>query len=361
MTTRDGPQAAHARVRRDVPTPAGAVALPGLPGLPGASARLYRGTDDVPGIVDVLHESRRADRVAWLPSVDEVRHEFAHPVNEVPERDALLVERDGRIVAWVRTSWSLRDDGYVYRTFGAVHPQVRRKGIGRALLHWGQRRLREAANGHPDGVPCAFGAETLGGEDGAKALLASDGYRPVRYFAEMHRLLRDPIPAFDIPAGLELRPLASADHRRVFEAQAEAFRDHWGNREWTDADFAAIFSGPNMDASLWQVVWDGDEVAGVIDTAIHAAENELLGVRHGWLEHISVRRPWRGRGLAKTRIVRTMLALRERGMSTAALGVDAENPTGAFGLYESLGFRVADRMEVLRKPLDDELPSAPGR
>jgi ribosomal protein S18 acetylase RimI-like enzyme len=46
-----------------------------------------------------------------------------------------------------------------------------------------------------------------------------------------------------------------------------------------------------------------------------------------------------------------MARLRERGFDQAALGVDAENPTGALRLYERLGF-VVDRSAVgYRKPI----------
>ena len=48
----------------------------------------------------------------------------------------------------------------------------------------------------------------------------------------------------------------------------------------------------------------------------------------GWLEHISVRRPWRRRGLASALIARSLRVLRERGFEEAALGVDAENLVG---------------------------------
>jgi ribosomal protein S18 acetylase RimI-like enzyme len=39
-------------------------------------------------------------------------------------------------------------------------------------------------------------------------------------------------------------------------------------------------------------------------------------------------------------------------MTTAILGVDADNPTGALGLYEAAGFAVHDRFVALRKPLE---------
>jgi GNAT superfamily N-acetyltransferase len=66
---------------------------------------------------------------------------------------------------------------------------------------------------------------------------------------------------------------------------------------------------------------------------------------------VSVRRPWRGRGLAKALIARSLAVLRERGMAVAVLGVDAANPTGALQLYERFGFAPHRRWTTVRKPL----------
>jgi ribosomal protein S18 acetylase RimI-like enzyme len=80
-------------------------------------------------------------------------------------------------------------------------------------------------------------------------------------------------------------------------------------------------------------------------------ENEELGVARGWLEHISVRRPWRKRGLAGALIADSLQALKARGLTEGALGVDAENPSGALRLYESLGFRRHQTGIAFRKDL----------
>ena len=71
----------------------------------------------------------------------------------------------------------------------------------------------------------------------------------------------------------------------------------------------------------------------------------------GWLEHISVRRPWRGRGLGRALTAEGLRRLRAAGMTEAMLGVDAENPTGALGLYERLGFEVHQRTTAYRLEL----------
>ena len=95
----------------------------------------------------------------------------------------------------------------------------------------------------------------------------------------------------------------------------------------------------SRDPTLWQVAWDGDEIVGMVRPFINAEENARFGVRRGWCENISTRAPWRGRGVASALISRALRALRERGMTEAALGVDAQNETGALRLYQAMGFR----------------------
>ena len=173
----------------------------------------------------------------------------------------------------------------------------------------------------------------------------------MRYaFTMIHRHVRDaePIP---MPDGIELRPVTPDQHRPVFDADDEAFRDHFEYRAATEQDFVATFSQPDIDTSLWKVGWDGDRIAGCVLPYIWKEENETLGVKRAWLESVSTRRPWRRRGLARALIAASLVELRERGIEEALLGVDAENPTGALALYEGLGFEVKLRSMSYRKAL----------
>jgi ribosomal protein S18 acetylase RimI-like enzyme len=52
-------------------------------------------------------------------------------------------------------------------------------------------------------------------------------------------------------------------------------------------------------------------------------------------------------------VAESLRALRDAGMTSATLGVDAENPTGALGVYEANGFSVRRRGLILRRPLTD--------
>jgi ribosomal protein S18 acetylase RimI-like enzyme len=50
-------------------------------------------------------------------------------------------------------------------------------------------------------------------------------------------------------------------------------------------------------------------------------------------------------------IAQSLVALKERGMTEAALGVDAENISGALRLYVFMGYRVVKTNTIYRKPL----------
>jgi ribosome biogenesis GTPase len=230
-----------------------------------------------------------------------------------------------------------------------VHPGVRRQGVGRAILHGLEELARDMAAEVSTQPRRFYASWCVDSAEETRTLLTDEGYRPVRYFVEMVRDALADVPPVPLPDGLEMRPVEPADHRRIFDAQAEAFRDHWGARDWTDEMFEGLFRAPDLDTSLWRVAWAGDEVASVCANWVYAAENERLGVRRAWLEQVSVRRPWRRRGVARALIAASLHAFAERGLTSAALGVDSDNPTGALGLYEGLGFRVHKPATSYRK------------
>jgi ribosomal protein S18 acetylase RimI-like enzyme len=175
----------------------------------------------------------------------------------------------------------------------------------------------------------------------------------VRHFYAMVRPTLDDLPDAPLPAGLEIRDVQPEDMQAIFEAEVEAFRDHWGFAEPDATERDRFFNDPvESDTSLWRVAWDGPQVAGMVRSYIHPEQNERLGQKRGWVEHISVRRPWRRRGLARALIAASFPLLRERGMTEAALGVDAQNESGAVGIYERCGFRVVSRSSDFSRTLE---------
>ncbi len=50
-------------------------------------------------------------------------------------------------------------------------------------------------------------------------------------------------------------------------------------------------------------------------------------------------------------VAESLRALRDDGMTSAVLGVDAENPTGALGVYVANGFGVHRKGQTFRRPM----------
>lgn len=332
------------------------IAVDDAPRVPGLAFR--HATDaDWDALALVLNTSRRADGVDEVRTGEDLRCEY-EPLDAFrAERDLVLAEVDGTVVGFAFGILVHRDGALVAETWGAVLPDWRHRGIGTALWRWNRDRLTGEAAADPRPGPRQLRGFALDIELADLALFDDQGYVPIRYGFEMRRFLTGTLPRHALPAGLELRPVTPETERAIFDADNEAFEDHWGHREQGEGDFVARFRNPDVDTSLWRVAWDGDQVAGVVMNVIFRGENEALGVQRGWLEHVSVRRPWRGRGVAKALCAASFQALRDAGMAEAWLGVDGSNPTGALQLYEALGFTVARRWRAYGRPMDRPAPA----
>jgi mycothiol synthase len=220
------------------------------------------------------------------------------------------------------------------------------------VLRESMRVAAEMAAGQDTLRTRAFGSISHDGQDADEALLRSEGFVPARYFFDMGRPTLDGVPDVPLPEGLEIRSVTRADVPAIFAADVEAFRDHWGGYDDSSESLQRFLDSPHVDPNLWVIAFDGNEIAGGVINAIYPEENAALGMQRGWLDSVFTRRPWRRRGLARALIARSLVALRERGMTSAVLGVDAENPTGALGLYESAGFAVEHRSTAWRKPFE---------
>ncbi len=238
-------------------------------------------------------------------------------------RNALVLLDGERVVAF----GSLHERGELWRVDGYVHPDEQGRGAGTELVtaleasavQRGARRVQIGV-AEPD--------------EAGHQLLAGLGYRPVRVFRELRIELASSIepPAWPdgiVPDAFDPERDASAFHA----AQQEAFADHWEFHPRQLADWRSFHVDTDrFDASLWRVVRSGDEIAaGAI------CESGRYG--GGWISVLFTRRPWRGLGIGRALLHDAFAKFRDRGETSVGLGVDAENATGAFQLYESSGMR----------------------
>ena len=327
--------------------------MPTVPRLSGVVVRPFRDASDFERIATVIRESNRADEIPWLPTVDNLRAELENRGSIDPIRDVILAELGDQPIAMTGVERVVRDGSPVYEMWSSLLPPFRRQGLGTALLGWCFARIRQRAAIEDPGLPIVVQDDSEEQETGHRALLAKNGFLPVRHFFLMRRSVLEDVPDVPLPDGLEVRPVTEAQRRPILEAEFEAFRDHWGSRERSEEHFTKTLSRAELDTDLWVVAWDGAQIAGVVENWIWPDENAELGVKRGWLERISVRRPWRRRGLARALTARSLIKLREAGMDEGMLGVDSASATGALGLYQGLDFEIHSRSAAYRRTLDD--------
>lgn len=326
--------------------------LAGAPDIPGLRTRYFSDDSDYERLAGLMSEANTFDGIPWLPTAQNVKVEMVNSDGADPVNDVVIVEAGGRVVAAAGVERVVRDDVPTYDIWGSVDPGFRRRGLGTALMGWTLAHSRERASREDQGKRVDIGSFAEDTEAGHRALLAKTGLQPVRHFFLMRRPGLEDIPDAPLPEGLEIRRVTEEQWRTIFDAENEAFRDHWGRREMGDSDFRSTFGRAELDTDLWVVAWDGDQVAGVVENWIWTEENERLGVKRGWLERISVRRQWRRRGLGRAITAASLVKFREAGLDEGMLGVDSENSNGALGLYTGLGFRELNRAAAYRRRLD---------
>ncbi len=322
-----------------------------MPAVPGLRFRGFQGESDIPHMVAVVNGSREADQGEWLATVEETATDYAHLTNSDPFTDMIFPEVNGEVVGYGRCWWSNQVDGSIaYMFFAHLLPEWRHSGIRRTMVRHLKQRLYQIAASHPAEPEKFFMNWAMQTETDWADLLRAEGHEIVRYGFSMVRPTLDNIPDCPLPEGLEVRRGSDAEARQIWEAAREAFRDHWGMSEWSEASFTGWSEYPDYNPTLWQIAWAGDEVAGGVLNFIDEKENEAFDRQRGYTETIFVRRPWRKQGVAKALIARSFQVLKEAGMTEAALGVDAENLSGALHLYRKMGFEEDKRSMTFKKP-----------
>lgn len=323
------------------------------PAIAGLTFRGFAGESDYPKMLAVIEGSKHVDQVERTDSLEDVQRNYSHLTNCDPYTDMLFAEMNGEVIGYQRVWWDKLNDGltFTYSCVGFLLPEWRRKGIGTAMFQYAEDRMRQIAAAHTGPETKVFSMWANGTAEGWVSLLESQGYTATRYFFEMTRDINEPLADAPLPAGLQVRPVTEADYRAVYEAHTEAFRDHWGFNEQSFEEFMRWSEEPDFNPNLWKVAWDGDQIAGQVLNFVNSAENIEYQRKRGYTEAISVRRPWRKRGLARSLVIQSIAMFKKMGMTETALGVDAENPSGALSLYQGLGYKEVRRNMIYRKPL----------
>jgi len=323
------------------------------PNIPGLIFRPVRGPEDAESL-QAVHTGRMAcdgvnpkGELEDFPPLDYLREELASAVADGRQDQWQVAQVGDQVVGYsVLESWPEDDGTQVYLIQGWVLPEWRGQGIGTALLRWGEERSRrDAAAEHP-GAKFEFAANASATEKDATALLANEGYTVGFTALALEMQAATPVPEHPLPAGIAVRavepehyPLIAASVRAAYQAEFEGGRF---NEDTGDiVEEAARLQSPRHDPTLWQIAWDGDQIAGQVMSAIRGDVAEVF--------EVSVRPAWRRRGLARALLSRALRELQARGVAAIHLQTVDEFRTRAKDLYSSVGFQRVKAFPRYRK------------
>ncbi|MHB8627756.1 MAG: GNAT family N-acetyltransferase [Aggregatilineales bacterium] len=290
-------------------------------------------SDDLASIHTLISSAAQTDRTPHIT------HDALRAISDPEHTTAVVVLPDGTIggFAWwdaeIRSTMPLE---------GWVRPDLRRRGIGAALLRAAESITR------------GLGAERLTARTysdlpGAMALLPVCGFIEMRRFHQMWTTLDDSsLNAHALPEGFVVRPFRLEDAQEVYEADSEAFSTHWGSQPQPFENWRR-HRLIDFNAEFWAIIWDVS--AGHIAALCLCGSSSFnYAANDGWVSHLGVRPVYRGRGLGRAALIEGFRRLRRAGFDRAGLHVDSGNST-AIELYESVGMCITRERVHLGKVL----------
>lgn len=230
--------------------------------------RAYRGPEDHPDMTRVAAAVRAFNGDAELGTVADMDNHYAHLEHADLPRDCALVEIEGEAVAYGRASWQPLANGEAQvDCILNIDPEVRGHGVEELLVDHALRRSREIMAEIGGDVTTRIIVYVSGRDPEQQRVLEAEGLRRVRRGAQLVRRSLDDIPDLPIPEPFEVRPIEPADramHRRVFDADARAFADSYGQQAPSEAQYDEFINMPTFNPSLWRVAFHDDRIAGQV-------------------------------------------------------------------------------------------------
>ncbi|MGP7961098.1 GNAT family N-acetyltransferase [Sanguibacter sp. A247] len=300
---------------------------------------------DAPALLRLFNDVEEADAQPFRMSLDETVEDLGEPWRNLALESIVGLDADGTPRAWMMLT-APPDDETERRVYldGGVDQRWRGRGIGRTVARWGIDHAHAllASRGSGDGIPWRVGV-VIGSDDARTARLYTRlGFADLRHYASLRRDLDTDLAPAAPPAGITVTTWADADEDDVRLAHNAAFADHWGSQPMSLERWLA---GRTTFVPGWSLVArdttrEGSPVVGYLRSDKYPEDWPAQGFTSGYVHLLGVVREGRGRGIASLLLTRALERFRADGMEAGTLGVDTANPSGAYRLYERLGFRV---------------------
>jgi mycothiol synthase len=302
---------------------------------------------DVPAWVDLLAAIEQVDRTGEHFAAADLAEEMANPEVEVGKDFVGAYDAGGQLVGYFSVLPRGAADGhYTVHVQGSVLPARRGQGVGTLLVAGMVDRAAQVRDERRPELPARLVAAGLSSDAAQANLLGSFGMRAERWTFVMRAALDAVPPAPSLPSGLRLRGYDRSMAEALRQAHNAAFLDHPDFTPWSETRWAqSVTEARSFRPELSFVVSPerSEQIVAYLQTAEFEADRAATGRREAYVGLVGTLRGHRGKGLATALLGHALRAYREAGYDVAALAVDSENPTGALGVYQRVGFVVESR------------------
>ena len=161
---------------------------------------------DLEGAVAVFNACSRQLVGSNEFDVDTYRLEWQIPGLNLETDIRVITAADGQIVACME-AWDLIANHIRVNLYGRVHPDHQGRGLGTALLRWGEMRARQAVKRAPVDARVTAQIGALDQDGAAMQLFEKAGFTLTRRSWRMQADLGSPLPAPEWPDGIAVRTL----------------------------------------------------------------------------------------------------------------------------------------------------------
>lgn len=312
---------------------------------------------DSPALAELMAAVEHVDNTEMHLDAKDVASRLADPKLDLATQSVAAFAGDQLVGYGVLRAGRELADGYTIRADGAVHPDWRRRGIGRQLLDWLIGRATEVAATECPRRPGLLHVFGHAGNDGKAAVLRATGFEPSTGWLDMQRSLADPIEVAPPPDGLRITGYTAELDDAVRRLHAEVFTGHWGSPPADPASWRQSYTGSRaFRPELSFVVLAGepgsDEVVSYLLGYEWDAVTAATGLREVWMGQAGTAPRWRDQRCGYALVTHAVSRYAELGYDRAGLRVHTDNPNRVAQLRRLAGFEPTHRWHSHVRRLD---------
>ncbi len=291
---------------------------------------------DLDIVYNLIVQQNIADFGHALLSVEDLRQRWQAPDFSLSEHSQIAFSTADQLVGYaeIRPYHPTKYATQLYLT-----PTPSSSEIGRQLLTSLEANLA---------TDTQLIAQVSGKNSQNQQIFTEAGYERGLTFLMMEIEMKVPPHAAVWPEEIGVRPfLPNQDEQTTYETDEAASLDKGYSKPLTFAAWSKRMSlnTERFDPTLWFLACHEEDVVGV-SLNFYLPESDC-----GLIDHLGVRRNWRGHGIGLALLQHSFGAFYDRGIKKVQLSVDSGSPTNAPRLYEKAGMKTVQRYHIYSKTI----------